>query len=84
MDMIMKIKKAWDALDVDKNNQLSKEELSKVIKSLVPEVNDDPEAEQKIGKIYKSLDSNNDGHVSFFEFCKIVKMDGKLKIDGLD
>ena len=48
MDMILKIKKAWDALDTDKNNKLSMEELAKLIKSLVPDINQDPECESKI------------------------------------
>merc|ERR1712071_448429 len=84
MDMIMKIQKAWGALDTDKNNKLSKDELSKLIKSLVPDIKDDPECEEKIQTTYDKLDLNGDGHVSFFEFCKIVKMDGTLKIDGIN
>lgn len=82
--MIMKIQKAWAALDTDKNNKLSKDELSKLIKSLVPDIKDDPDCEEKIQTTHDKLDSNGDGHVSFFEFCKIVKMDGTLKIDGIN
>ena len=29
MEMIAKIKKAWDALDADKNNQIDRSELEK-------------------------------------------------------
>ena len=52
--MIMKIQKAWAALDTDKNNKLSKDELSKLIKSLVPDIKDDPDCEEKIQTTVRS------------------------------
>ena len=66
MEMIAKIKKAWDALDADKNNQIDRSELEKLIKALVPGIREDPECDQKITETYQICFAEN-----FFDHNRI-------------
>ena len=58
------LKEEFDKLDVDKSGFLELEELKKVLKDRVPDV--------QIFRGVKLADKNEDGKVSFQEFLNIV------------
>ena len=61
---IKKLKEEFDKFDVNKDGEISKEELIKYLEKLYPY----QEAVEKADEIFKEIDFNNDGCINFSEF----------------
>ena len=70
----MKVRKAFDKVDLDKNGVLSREEFSNVLSVL-----GDLSAEDKdqLGKMFDICDIDGDGTINFDEFIKVIIRDIK-------
>ena len=64
------LKFAFNFFDKDENGEISFEEIEKVFKSSVP---DPKNVHLVLFKIINEVDSNNDGKISFEEFCFAMK-----------
>ena len=60
------LKKAFEAIDEDKNGVISKEELSSLLKGLGDEITDDD-----VEEMMEAADIDEDGKVQFYEFCEM-------------
>ena len=61
---IKKLKEEFDKIDINKDGEISKEELIKCLEKLYPY----QEAVEKAENIFKEIDFNNDGCINFSEF----------------
>ena len=64
-DQIAELRKAVDVMDENKDGQVTREELKKLLSGLGEEVSD-----EVVDEMIKIADDNGDGKVNFDEFCK--------------
>lgn len=64
-DQIAELRKAFDVMDENKDGQVTKDELKKLLQGLGEEVND-----EIVDEMINIADENGDGKVNFEEFCK--------------
>ena len=64
-DQIAELRKAFDVMDENKDGQVTKEELKKLLQGLGEEVTD-----EIVDEMINIADENGDGKVNFDEFCK--------------
>ena len=66
-DQQKELRIAFEALDENKDGFINRDELTKLLKNLGDEIND-----QVIDEMMKMADTDNDGKVCFTEFCNAV------------
>ena len=71
---IKKLKEEFDKIDVNKDGEISKEELIKCLETIYPS----QEAKIKANNIFKEIDFNNDGSINFSEFLTVNLQKEKL------
>ena len=64
---IKQLKDEFDKIDVNKDGEISKEELVRCLEVLYPH----EEAKQRADDIFKEIDFNNDGTINFSEFLTV-------------
>ena len=64
-DQTAELKKAFDVMDENKDGQVTREELKKLLSGLGEEVTD-----EVVEEMINIADENGDGKVNFDEFCK--------------
>ena len=67
-EFIEELKKSFNIIDIDKNGTIEKDELIKMMKSYMKF----PPSGDQITDLFRELDLNNDGHISFDEFIKYI------------
>merc|ERR1712025_110826 len=77
-DKETKLRFAFRIYDMDSDGFISNGELFQVLKMMVGSNLKDTQLQQIVDKTVRSVDANQDGKISFEEFCKIV---GKSEID---
>merc|ERR1711868_40248 len=77
-DKETKLRFAFRIYDMDNDGFISNGELFQVLKMMVGSNLKDTQLQQIVDKTVRSVDANQDGKISFEEFCKIV---GKSEID---
>merc|ERR1712228_569045 len=77
-DKETKLRFAFRIYDMDNDGFISNGELFQVLKMMVGSNLKDTQLQQIVDKTIRSVDANQDGKVSFEEFCKIV---GRSEID---
>ena len=63
-DQVAELRKAFDVMDENKDGQVTKEELKKLLSNLGEEVTD-----EVVDEMISIADVNGDGKVNFEEFC---------------
>jgi len=71
---IKKLKEEFDKIDVNKDGEISKDELIKCLESIYPS----QVAKYKAEAIFKEIDFNNDGSINFSEFLTVNMQKEKL------
>ena len=64
-DQLAELRKAFDVMDENKDGQVTKDELKKLLQGLGEEVTD-----EIVDEMINIADENGDGKVNFDEFCK--------------
>ena len=78
---IKKLKDEFDKIDVNKDGEISKEELVTCLEVLYPS----QEAKHRADNIFKEIDFNNDGTINFSEFLTVnIKKEKLLNEETLD
>ena len=78
---IKKLKEEFDKIDVNKDGEISKEELIKCLEVLYPS----QEAINRAEEIFKEIDFNDDGTINFSEFLTVnIKKEKLLSEETLD
>ena len=78
---IKKLKEEFDKIDVNKDGEISKEELVKCLEILYPS----QEAKNRADEIFKEIDFNADGTINFSEFLTVnIKKEKLLNEETLD
>ena len=78
---IKKLKEEFDKIDINKDGEISKEELIKCLTVLYPS----EEAKFKAEEIFKEIDFNNDGTINFSEFLTVnIQKEKLLNEETLD
>ena len=78
---IKKLKEEFDKIDVNKDGEISKNELIKCLEVLYPR----QEAIYRANEIFKEIDFNNDGSINFSEFLTVnIKKEKLLNEETLD
>ena len=78
---IKKLKEEFDKIDVNKDGEISKNELIKCLEVLYPS----QEAIYRANQIFKEIDFNNDGTINFSEFLTVnIKKEKLLNEETLD
>ena len=78
---IKKLKEEFDKIDVNKDGEISKNELIKCLESIYPS----QEAKLKANEIFKEIDFNNDGSINFSEFLTVnIQKEKLLNEETLD
>ena len=67
-DYIENVRQSFLALDNNKNHMIEMDELHNAFKYYVP----NPPSYDEITELFKSLDLNNDGHITFDEFISAL------------
>ena len=78
---IKKLKEEFDKIDVNKDGEISKDELVTCLEVLYPS----QEAKNRAEDIFKEIDFNNDGSINFSEFLTVnIKKEKLLNEETLD
>ena len=78
---IKKLKEEFDKIDVNKDGEISKNELIKCLESIYPS----QEAKLRANAIFKEIDFNNDGSINFSEFLTVnIQKEKLLNEETLD
>ena len=78
---IKKLKEEFDKIDVNKEGEISKEELIKCLETIYPS----QEAKLRAENIFKEIDFNNDGSINFSEFLTVnIQKEKLLSEETLD
>ena len=78
---IKKLKEEFDKIDVNKDGEISKDELVKCLESIYPR----QEAIIRANDIFKEIDFNNDGSINFSEFLTVnIQKEKLLNEETLD
>jgi calcium-dependent protein kinase len=78
---IKKLKEEFDKIDVDKDGEISKNELITCLESIYPS----QVAKNKAEAIFKEIDFNNDGSINFSEFLTVnIQKEKLLNEETLD
>ena len=78
---IKKLKEEFDKIDVNKDGEISKDELIKCLESIYPS----QEAKLRAENIFKEIDFNNDGSINFSEFLTVnIQKEKLLNEETLD
>ena len=78
---IKKLKEEFDKIDVNKDGEISKNELIKCLESIYPS----QEAILRANAIFKEIDFNNDGSINFSEFLTVnIQKEKLLNEETLD
>ena len=78
---IKKLKEEFDKIDVNKDGEISKEELIKCLETIYPS----QEAKLRAENIFKEIDFNNDGSINFSEFLTVnIQKEKLLSEETLD
>ena len=78
---IKKLKEEFDKIDVDKDGEISKDELINCLESIYPS----QEAVLRANAIFKEIDFNNDGSINFSEFLTVnIQKEKLLNEETLD
>jgi len=78
---IKKLKEEFDKIDVNKDGEISKDELVKCLEVLYPS----QEAKNRADDIFKEIDFNNDGSINFSEFLTVnIQKEKLLNEETLD
>ena len=78
---IKKLKEEFDKIDVNKDGEISKDELIKCLESIYPS----QEAKLRADAIFKEIDFNNDGSINFSEFLTVnIQKEKLLNEETLD
>ena len=78
---IKKLKEEFDKIDVNKDGEISKNELIKCLEVLYPS----QEAINRANEIFKEIDFNNDGSINFSEFLTVnIQKEKLLNEETLD
>lgn len=78
---IKKLKEEFDKIDVNKDGEISKNELIKCLEVLYPS----QEAIYRANQIFKEIDFNNDGTINFSEFLTVnIQKEKLLNEETLD
>ena len=78
---IKKLKEEFDKIDINKDGEISKEELVKCLEVLYPS----EEAKLRAEQIFKEIDFNDDGSINFSEFLTVnIKKEKLLNEETLD
>ena len=78
---IKKLKEEFDKIDVNKDGEISKDELIKCLESIYPS----QEAKLRANAIFKEIDFNNDGSINFSEFLTVnIQKEKLLNEETLD
>ena len=78
---IKKLKEEFDKIDINKDGEISKEELVKCLEVLYPS----QEAKLRAEQIFKEIDFNDDGSINFSEFLTVnIKKEKLLNEETLD
>ena len=78
---IKKLKEEFDKIDVDKDGEISKDELIKCLETIYPS----QEAVLRANAIFKEIDFNNDGSINFSEFLTVnIQKEKLLNEETLD
>ena len=72
-DYVDNVKQSFLSLDKNNNHMIEMEELYKAFKEYVP----CPPSYDEITDLFKSLDLNNDGHITFDEFISVLTNNNK-------
>ncbi len=64
-DQVAELRKAFDVMDENKDGQVTKDELKKLLQGLGEDVTD-----EIVNEMISIADDNGDGKVNFEEFCK--------------
>jgi calcium-dependent protein kinase len=76
-EQVEKLRNIFEFLDIDKDGELTHEEIRKAILKIFP---DEYMTEEKINYIIDKMDENNDGVVSYEEFLR-VSIDEKILLE---
>jgi len=76
-EQVEKLRNIFEFLDIDKDGELTHEEIRKAILKIFPDVY---MTEEKINYIIDKMDENNDGVVSYEEFLR-VSIDEKILLE---
>ena len=76
-EQVEKLKNIFEFLDIDKDGELTYEEIKKAILKIFP---DDYMTEEKINYIIDKMDENKDGVVSYEEFLRVT-IDEKILLE---
>jgi len=68
------LRQAFDLFDIDKNGEITKKELQRVLGGVVGEYNDN-----QFDELIKEYDKNNDGQINFEEFRQMIMALSKSK-----
>ena len=78
---IKKLKEEFDKIDVNKDGEISKDELIKCLETIYPS----QEAKIRANNIFKEIDFNNDGSINFSEFLTVnIQKEKLLNEETLD
>ena len=78
---IKKLKEEFDKIDVNKDGEISKDELVKCLEVLYPS----QEAKNRADDIFNEIDFNNDGSINFSEFLTVnIQKEKLLNEETLD
>ena len=78
---IQKLKEEFDKIDVNKDGEISKDELIQCLEVLYPR----EEAKYRADEIFNEIDFNNDGTINFSEFLTVnIKKEKLLNEETLD
>ena len=78
---IKKLKEEFDKIDVNKDGEISKDELIKCLESIYPS----QEAKLRANAIFQEIDFNNDGSINFSEFLTVnIQKEKLLNEETLD
>ena len=78
---IKKLKEEFDKIDVNKDGEISKDELVRCLETIYPS----QEAKLKANAIFQEIDFNNDGSINFSEFLTVnIQKEKLLNEETLD
>lgn len=83
-DMESKLRFAFKIYDMDNDGFISNGELYQILRTMVGNNLKESQLQQIVDKTMRSVDADEDGKISFEEFCDIVyKREGDKKVEAL-
>ena len=88
LNHLMRVQEIWDEYVSEvfdrSEHKLDLAQFNKFVYSILNKEENSLELDNKIRQVFNNLDLNRDGFISFFEFIRIVRPSGEIKITGIN